>query len=100
NPNPQSIQCAADIPTNMASSGQGLPHCVWRGGGSVDGGNPYTGQYSISGGGTSGGISNNIYSFGGVGGNGVQGFDGHPFSLPGTAGGFRGGGCGGGVVEN
>lgn len=91
NPNPQSIQFVATVPT-FSGTGyyQGTPHAV----------NRATNQYSLSGGGTSGGTSNNIYSYGGGGGQGAQGFDGYPFSTGGYNGFSGGGGGGGGGGEN
>ncbi len=98
NPLPDQIQNSATLPA--FAQGQGISHNVWRAGGQATSGTQYSGQYSISGGGTAGGISNNIYSSAGGGGNGAQGFDGNPFSGGGGPGAYGGGGGGGGGGEN
>jgi len=91
NPNPQNIQVAATLPAfTTAGEIQGGAHAV----------NRAVGQYSVSGGGTYGGVSNNIYSAAGFGGPGAQGFDGYPFAIYGGNGTYGGGGGGAGGGEN
>lgn len=91
NPTSQNIQMLAERPGFTASSAvQGPAHAV----------NRATNQYSLSGGGTAGGTSNNLISTGGNGGAGAQGFDGYPFAGYGISGTNGGGGGGGGGGEN
>jgi hypothetical protein len=91
NPTPQNIQAAAErAPFTPSTAVQGIAHAV----------NRATNQYSLSGGGTAGGVSNNIYSVAGSGGQGAQGFDGAPFAGYGGNGNFGGGGGGAGGGEN
>lgn len=91
NPTPQTIQMAAQQPAFTTSgTSQGAAHAV----------NRASNQYSLSGGGTAGGVSNNYSSTSGYGGQGAQGFDGYPFSTYGGSGTYGGGGGGGGGGEN
>ncbi len=91
NPAPQNIQMAAQLPVfTTASALQGPAHAV----------NRSTNQYSLAGGGTAGGTSNNTLSTAGNGGQGAQGFDGYPFAGYGGNGAYGGGGGGGGGGEN
>lgn len=91
NPIPQNIQAVAErAPFTAAGSLQGPAHAI----------NRATNQYSLSGGGTAGGISNNPLSTAGNGGQGAQGFDGYPFAGYGGNGTFGGGGGGAGGGEN
>lgn len=91
NPTPQTIQSSATPGGFYASANsQGPAHAV----------NRASGQYSLSGGGAPGGVSNNTYSSAGSGGQGAQGFDGYPFAGYGANGVFGGGGGGGGGGEN
>ena len=91
NPIPQNIQATAErAPFTLAGSVQGIAHAV----------NRATNQYSLSGGGSAGGTSNNIYSTAGNGGQGAQGFDGGAFAGYGGNGTYGGGGGGGGGGEN
>lgn len=91
NPTPQNIQMAAErAPFTPSTATQGPAHAV----------NRATNQYSLSGGGTAGGLSNNMFSTVGSGGQGAQGFDGYPFAGYGGSGTYGGGGGGGGGGEN
>jgi len=93
NPTPQNIQLLAErAPFTAATSLQGAAHVMKR--------RSDPNQYSIAGGGTAGGTSNNVNSKAGDGGQGAQGWNGYPFAGGGGSGFYGAGGGGGGGGEN